>query len=70
MKAFSELLRRVSLIVLLIGGLGTLASMLLGTAEVIGNQVLRVPVPGARELTESTMVLIVFGALALSLIHI
>ena len=64
MKAFSELLRRVSLIVLLIGGLGTLASMLLGTAEVIGNQVLRVPVPGARELTESTMVLIVFGALA------
>lgn len=64
MKAFSELLRRVSLVVLLIGGLGTVASMLLGTAEVIGNQVFLVPVPGARELTESTMVLIVFGALA------
>ncbi|NQW10967.1 MAG: TRAP transporter small permease [Alphaproteobacteria bacterium] len=64
MKAFSELLRRVSLVVLLIGGVGTLASMLLGTAEVIGNQALRVAVPGARELTESTMVLIVFGALA------
>jgi TRAP-type C4-dicarboxylate transport system permease small subunit len=30
---------------------------------VVGTQVLHIPVPGPRELTESTMVVIVFGAL-------
>ncbi len=64
MKLFSDLLRRLALWVLLVGGLGAVMSMLLGTAEVVGNQILLIPVPGARELTESTMVLIVFGALA------
>src|SRR3546814_4180197 len=37
--------------------------MFLGTADVVGTQVFGQPVPGAREITESTMVLIVFGAL-------
>lgn len=40
-----------------------LASTFLGTADVVGTQMLGMPVAGARELTESTMVLIVFGAL-------
>ena len=52
------------LIVLLVGGLGMLFSMFLGVADIVGTQVLLIPVPGPRELTESTMVLIVFGALA------
>lgn len=39
-------------------------SMFLGVADIVGTQVLLIPVPGPRELTESTMVLIVFGALA------
>ena len=39
-------------------------SIFLGVADVIGTQMLSIPVPGPRELTESTMVLIVFGALA------
>ena len=41
-----------------------LMAMFLGVADVVGTQVLNVAVPGPRELTESTMVLIVFGALA------
>ena len=40
-----------------------LASTFLGTADVIGTQFFGQPVHGALELTESTMVVIVFGAL-------
>lgn len=56
--------QRMALVVLLLGGVGMLASMFLGTADVVGTQFLGHPLPGALELTESTMVLIVFGALA------
>lgn len=58
------LLERVALAVLLIGGLGMVLATLAGMAEIIGVQIIGIPVPGPRELTESTMVLIVFGALA------
>ena len=44
-------------------------STFLGVADVVGTQVLNVPVPGPRELTESTMVLIVFGALTFAQIR-
>lgn len=64
MTVFAGILRRLALVILLIGGIGTMAAMFLGTIEVVGTQILRTPVPGALELTESTMVLIVFGALA------
>lgn len=64
MKLISRIVERLALIVLLIGGLGMLMSMFLGVADIVGTQVLLIPVPGPRELTESTMVLIVFGALA------
>ncbi|MDF1790723.1 MAG: TRAP transporter small permease [Thalassobaculaceae bacterium] len=64
MVLISGILRRVAIIVLLIGGIGTMAAMFLGTIEVVGTQILHTPVPGALELTESTMVLIVFGALS------
>lgn len=64
MTRLAQLLERLALGILLIGGMGMLMSMFLGVADVIGTQVLKVPVPGPRELTESTMVLIVFGALA------
>lgn len=63
MQLISKILERLALAVLLVGGIGMLMSMFLGTADVIGTQVLSQPVPGAREITESTMVLIVFGAL-------
>ncbi len=63
MRTISTILERLALGVLLVGGLGMLLSMFLGTADVIGTQLLANPVPGAREITESTMVLIVFGAL-------
>lgn len=59
----SRVVERVALAILLVGGLGLIASTVLGTADVVGTQVFGVPVPGAVELTESTMVLIVFGAL-------
>lgn len=63
MKRFARVIERIALVVLLLGGVGMIASTLLGTADVIGTQFLSHPVPGALELTESTMVLIVFGAL-------
>lgn len=45
------------------GGLGLLISMFLGMGDVVGTYFNR-PVVGAQEVTESTMVLIVFGGLA------
>jgi TRAP-type C4-dicarboxylate transport system permease small subunit len=63
LKSISRVVERLAFAVLLIGGLGMLMSMFLGVADVVGTQILRVPVPGPRELTESTMVVIVFGAL-------
>lgn len=64
MAVLSRFVERLALVVLLIGGMGMLMSMFLGVADIVGTQVLLIPVPGPRELTESTMVLIVFGALA------
>jgi len=63
-RILAHLLERVALVVLLVGGLGMLLSMFLGVADVVGTQVFHSPVPGAYEITESTMTLIVFGALA------
>ncbi len=64
MTTLRHLLERLALGVLLVGGAGMLLSMFLGVGDVIGTQMLRSPLPGAYEITESTMVLIVFGALA------
>jgi len=64
LKLLSRIVERLALVVLMIGGVGMLMSMFLGVADIVGTQVLSIPVPGPRELTESTMVLIVFGALA------
>ena len=64
MRLLSRIVERIALIVLLIGGIGMLLSMFLGVADVVGTQMLKSPVPGAYEITESTMTLIVFGALA------
>jgi TRAP-type mannitol/chloroaromatic compound transport system permease small subunit len=58
------LLQRLALGLLLMGAMGMIVSMLLGVADVVGTQFFDRPVPGALEITESTMVLIVFGALA------
>lgn len=57
-------IERVALGVLLLGAVGMILSMLLGVADVVGTKFLDYPVPGTLEVTESTMVLIVFGALA------
>jgi TRAP-type mannitol/chloroaromatic compound transport system permease small subunit len=48
----------------LLGSVGMLASMAICVADVIGTNFFDWPVPGTLEFTESTMVLIVFGALA------
>jgi TRAP-type C4-dicarboxylate transport system permease small subunit len=63
-ETYARLTERVAIVVLLLGGIGMLMSMFLGVADILGTQILSVPVPGPREITESTMVLIVFGALA------
>jgi TRAP-type C4-dicarboxylate transport system permease small subunit len=64
MQRFSATLSRLALGLLLLGTVGMIASMLLGVADVVGTKFLDYPVPGTLEFTESTMVLIVFGALA------
>ncbi|MEM8973896.1 MAG: TRAP transporter small permease [Pseudomonadota bacterium] len=63
MQLIAKIIERLALAILLVGGLGLLMSMFLGVGDVIGTQFLASPLPGAKELTESTMVLIVFGAL-------
>lgn len=64
MNIIGRVLERLALIVLLIGGVGMLMAVFLGTGDVIGTKGFGQPIAGTRELTESTMVLIVFGALA------
>jgi TRAP-type mannitol/chloroaromatic compound transport system permease small subunit len=64
MQRFRALLSYLALGLLLLGAVGMIGSMALGVADVVGTQFLHTPVPGALEVTESTMVLIVFGALA------
>ena len=64
MRLLAHLLERLALAVLLVGGVGMMISVFLGVADIVGTQLLHVPVPGPFEITESTMVLIVFGALA------
>jgi TRAP-type mannitol/chloroaromatic compound transport system permease small subunit len=64
MQRFSKVLPRLALGMLLLGAVGMIVSMFLGVADVVGTQFLGMPVHGTLEITESTMVLIVFGALA------
>ena len=64
MQRFSATLSHLSFGLLLLGTVGMLVSMVLGVADVVGTKFLDYPVPGTLEVTESTMVLIVFGALA------
>jgi len=64
MQRVSAWLSRLALGLLLLGTLGMIASMLVGVADVVGTEFLGHPVLGTLEFTESTMVLIVFGALA------
>ena len=63
MKPIRAVLEKLAFAILVIGGVGMLTSMFLGVADVVGTQGFGAPVPGAKEVTESTMVLIVFGAL-------
>lgn len=64
MQTFSAWLRRLALWLLLLGTLGMIAAMLAGVADVVGTEFFGRPVLGTLEFTESTMVLVVFGALA------
>ena len=64
MQSFSAWLGRLALWLLLLGTVGMIAAMLAGVADVVGTEFLGRPVLGTLEFTESTMVLVVFGALA------
>jgi TRAP-type C4-dicarboxylate transport system permease small subunit len=64
MQTFSAWLGRLALWLLLLGTVGMVAAMLVGVADVVGTEFLGRPVLGTLEFTESTMVLVVFGALA------
>jgi TRAP-type C4-dicarboxylate transport system permease small subunit len=63
-QRLGAVLSRVALGLLLLGTVGMIASMLIGVADVVGTEFFGRPVLGTLEFTESTMVLIVFGALA------
>src|SRR5512145_73512 len=64
MQTLSAWLGRLALWLLLLGTVGMIAAMLAGVADVVGTEFLGRPVLGTLEFTESTMVLVVFGALA------
>jgi TRAP-type mannitol/chloroaromatic compound transport system permease small subunit len=64
MRWLSVNVRRLGVFMVLLGSIGMLASMAICVADVIGTNFFDWPVPGTLEFTESTMVLIVFGALA------
>ena len=64
MQWLSDKVRRLAVGMILLGSVGLMVSMLICVADVIGTNFLRWPVDGTLEITESTMVLIVFGALA------
>ncbi len=64
MLRLSAMVQRLALALLLLGTVGMMVSMFLGVADVVGTDLFGRPVPGTLEITESTMVLIVFGALA------
>ena len=64
MHTFSAWLGRLALWLLLLGTIGLIAAMLVGVADVFGTEFLGRPLLGTLEFTESTMVLVVFGALA------
>lgn len=56
------LMERLAAWTVALGGIGLIISMFLGVGDVVGTLVNH-PVAGAQEVTESTMVLIVFGGL-------
>jgi TRAP-type C4-dicarboxylate transport system permease small subunit len=64
MRRASAWLSRLALGLLLVGTVGMIASMFVGVADVLGTEFFGHPVLGTLEFTESTMVLIVFGALS------
>lgn len=64
MQRLRALLSNLALGLLLLGAVGMIVSMFLGVADTVGTKFFGLPVPGTLEVTESTMVLIVFGALA------
>lgn len=64
MRTFGAWLGRLALWLLLLGTVGMIAAMLVGVADVVGTEFLGRPVLGTLEFTESSMVLVVFGALA------
>src|SRR6476619_2177804 len=64
MRWSAQILRRLAIGLVLLGSVGRMVSMLICDTHVVGTNFFVCPVPGAPETTESTMVLIVFGALA------
>jgi TRAP-type mannitol/chloroaromatic compound transport system permease small subunit len=64
MSRLRETVRRLAIGLVLLGSVGMMLSMLICVADVVGTNFFDWPVPGTLEITESTMVLIVFGALA------
>jgi TRAP-type mannitol/chloroaromatic compound transport system permease small subunit len=64
MSGLRETVRRLAIGLVLLGSVGMMLSMLICVADVVGTNFFDWPVPGTLEITESTMVLIVFGALA------
>ena len=69
MKLLERVVEHIATGIILISGLGMMLVMFLGTGDVIGTQFFGWPLPGAKEASESTMVLIVFGSLAYAQIH-
>ena len=64
MQWLGEKVQRLAVVMVLLGSVGMMVSMFICVADVTGTNFFGWPVDGTLEITESTMVLIVFGALA------
>lgn len=64
MQRLRDKVQLLAVVMVLLGSVGLMLSMFICVADVIGTNFFDWPVPGTLEITESTMVLIVFGALA------
>ncbi|MFP1644759.1 TRAP transporter small permease subunit [Pontitalea aquivivens] len=63
-----KLIEKTAILTVALGSIGLLLAMFVGVGDVVGT-LFNKPIPGALELTESTMVLIVFGGLTFAQIR-
>ena len=63
-RRFQKLVRNCSSVFAVVASLAIVVMALIGGADVFGTKILNMPIPGTFEVTETLMVVLVFGGLA------